>query len=87
MLLAFVSTRILGRRADGIWEAPSTLVWEAGAPPEAREPSAPPTRKPAGQPWRWLRKQMNEYVGEAARESGSRLPLGGVGLLAPRAMG
>lgn len=37
VLLAFVSTRILGRRADGIWEAPSALVWEAGAPPEARE--------------------------------------------------
>lgn len=26
----------LGRRADGVWEAPSTLVWEAGGPPGAR---------------------------------------------------
>lgn len=34
--LAFVSIMILGRKADGVWEAPSALVWEAGGPPEAR---------------------------------------------------
>lgn len=34
--LAFVSTVILGRRADGVWDAPSALMWEAGGPPEAR---------------------------------------------------
>lgn len=39
---------------------------------EPGEPSAPPTRKHAGQPWRWLRKQMNEYVGRVSQ--GEREP-------------
>lgn len=51
------------------------------------EPSAPPTRRLAGQFWLWLRKQMNEFVGEPARESGSHLPLGGAGLLDLSPMG
>lgn len=71
----------------GFGKLPVPWCGKLAAHQKPGEPSAPPTRKHAGQPWRWLRKQMNEYVGEPARESGSSLPLGGVGLLALRAMG
>lgn len=64
----FVSVMTSRRRAEGVWETPSALVWEAGCTPGSRGVQCSTYKEACWLASPGLEKQMNGCVGEPGRE-------------------